>query len=230
MSTAATPRRPRGEAARDALVEAALRVIEREGVAAATTRQISEEAGLPLGTLHYWFRGKDELVEAVVRRQLDDTRAAATAAFATHDARERLVGAFRSLVEDDPTSQLAYLELTAHALRTPALRHLVAEQHAAYREISRKGAAPWAGRADTALPGGADALTTLIAALFDGLTLATVAGEPPERAVAALDLLAHLLDAAGMGAHAPEAQDGRPDRDAGDGARMGPTHDETEDR
>lgn len=230
MSDSATPRRPRGEAARDALVEAALAVIEREGVAAATTRQISEEAGLPLGTLHYWFRGKDELVEAVVRRQLDDVRAAASSAFDADEARDRLVSSFRALVEEDPTSQLAYVELTAHALRTPGLRHLVSEQHEAYREIARRGAEPWVAQADADLPGGSEALTTLISTLFDGLTLATVAGDRPERAVAALELLAHLLDAAGLGTPAPAAGDGRPGDTGTPGATTGPNDDDAEDR
>ncbi|MGO7947052.1 TetR family transcriptional regulator, partial [Rhizobium ruizarguesonis] len=40
------------------LIEAAGRVIREEGVAAATTRRIAADEGVPLGTLHYYFESK----------------------------------------------------------------------------------------------------------------------------------------------------------------------------
>lgn len=46
-------------------VEAAARVIAHEGASAATTRRIAAEAGAPLAALHYCFRSKDDLLEAV---------------------------------------------------------------------------------------------------------------------------------------------------------------------
>jgi AcrR family transcriptional regulator len=46
-------------------VEAAAHVIAREGATAATTRRIAAEAGAPLAALHYCFRSKDELLDAV---------------------------------------------------------------------------------------------------------------------------------------------------------------------
>lgn len=46
-------------------IEAAIRVIRRDGIARATTRKIAEEAGAPLATLHYCFGTKEELFEAV---------------------------------------------------------------------------------------------------------------------------------------------------------------------
>lgn len=46
-------------------VEAAARVIAREGAGAATTRRIAAEADAPLAALHYCFKSKDELLEAV---------------------------------------------------------------------------------------------------------------------------------------------------------------------
>lgn len=46
-------------------VEAAARVIAREGIAAATTRRIAAEADAPLAALHYCFRSKDDLLDEV---------------------------------------------------------------------------------------------------------------------------------------------------------------------
>ncbi|BCI55920.1 hypothetical protein NIIDNTM18_51980 [Mycolicibacterium litorale] len=45
---------------------AATRVIREHGVSKATTRRIADEAGAPLASLHYCFRGKDELYEMVM--------------------------------------------------------------------------------------------------------------------------------------------------------------------
>lgn len=43
--------------------EAALRVIARKGMAAATMQEIAEEAGVAKGTIYLYFRDRDELVE-----------------------------------------------------------------------------------------------------------------------------------------------------------------------
>jgi len=51
---------------RKQLVAAAARVIRKHGLAKATTRRIADEAGAPLASLHYCFRGKDELYEMVM--------------------------------------------------------------------------------------------------------------------------------------------------------------------
>ena len=58
-------------------VVAAIEVIASEGLARATTRRIAEAADAPLGSLHYCFRSKDELIESVL------ARAASTISFGT---------------------------------------------------------------------------------------------------------------------------------------------------
>jgi AcrR family transcriptional regulator len=50
------------------LVDATLGILASEGLGAATTRRITEEAGLALGAFHYAFRSKDELLRAVIER------------------------------------------------------------------------------------------------------------------------------------------------------------------
>ncbi|MCV7060819.1 TetR family transcriptional regulator [Mycolicibacterium vaccae] len=54
------------EERRKQLVAAATRVIREHGLSKATTRRIADEAGAPLASLHYCFRGKDELYEMVM--------------------------------------------------------------------------------------------------------------------------------------------------------------------
>ena len=49
-----------------------IEVVNRDGLAAATTRRISEQAGLPLGTFHYWFSNKEELFECLFEEILKE--------------------------------------------------------------------------------------------------------------------------------------------------------------
>src|SRR5215469_4946535 len=76
VTTRRSPRRrPDADGRRAELVEAAGRVVARDGVAAATTRRIAEEAGLPQGLVHYWFASKDELLEEVIMTLLREFEA-----------------------------------------------------------------------------------------------------------------------------------------------------------
>jgi AcrR family transcriptional regulator len=51
---------------RSVLIGAATQVIREHGLSNATTRRIAECAGAPLPSLHYYFRSKHELYEAVM--------------------------------------------------------------------------------------------------------------------------------------------------------------------
>ena len=48
------------------LVEAARRVLARDGVQGTTMRGVAAEAGVPLGTLSYVFGSKEQLLKAVI--------------------------------------------------------------------------------------------------------------------------------------------------------------------
>jgi TetR/AcrR family transcriptional repressor of nem operon len=58
--------RRRGAAKRDQLVEGARRVIYRQGVERTSLAEVAEEAGVPVGNIYYYFKTKDELVDATV--------------------------------------------------------------------------------------------------------------------------------------------------------------------
>src|SRR5215468_6970140 len=184
-----SPRRRADNGRRAQLISAARAVIAREGVAAATTRRITEEAGLPHGAFHYWFAGKEELLqqeqlfeELVAESLRDMTDTAAQAADAASGAGASLGDLLRAafdVVERDeqvhPGYQLAGYELTALALRTPALRDLARRQYQAYRDTAAAITAPWMAGRRVDLPGGSDALNHLIAVLFNGLILGWLA-------------------------------------------------------
>ena len=50
------------------IVDAAIEVIAAEGLARMTTRRIAERADAPLGSLHYCFRNKEELILLIAER------------------------------------------------------------------------------------------------------------------------------------------------------------------
>lgn len=73
------PRQQRSRELVDAIVEAAARVFEREGLDA-TTNRIADEAGVSIGSLYQYFGNKHELLYALVERHLDDGEARLRAA------------------------------------------------------------------------------------------------------------------------------------------------------
>ena len=205
MSDTRSPQRRADDGRRPQLISAARAVIAREGVTAATTRRITEEAGLPHGAFHYWFAGKEELFEEeqlfeeVVAESLRDitdaARAAETARGAGASLRDLLRAAFDVVERDEqvhPGLQLAGYELTAFALRTPALRDLARRQYQAYRDAAAEVTASWMADRRVDLPGGPDALNHLLAVLFDGLVLAWLAdpaGTDPDELFTLIDAL-----------------------------------------
>lgn len=69
-----SPRQARSTALVEAIVEAAARVFDREGLAATTSR-IAAEAGVSIGSLYQYFANKEALLEAVAHRHLDEGEA-----------------------------------------------------------------------------------------------------------------------------------------------------------
>jgi AcrR family transcriptional regulator len=62
--------------------DAALRVIARKGMSAATMAEIAEEAGVAKGTLYLYFRDRDELVEKTFETTIQQLHARVDAVFA----------------------------------------------------------------------------------------------------------------------------------------------------
>src|SRR5271166_2972002 len=60
--------RPRGAARREALLDAALRILAETGADAVTHRRVAEVAGLPLASTTYWFTSKEHLLTAALER------------------------------------------------------------------------------------------------------------------------------------------------------------------
>lgn len=67
--TRRTPRQPRSEATVEAILEAAFQLLEQGGVEALTTNHIAERAGVSVGTLYQYFKGKQAILAALAQRR-----------------------------------------------------------------------------------------------------------------------------------------------------------------
>jgi len=197
VTSSRTPSRRADDGRRAELIAAASRVIARDGIAAATTRRIAEEAGAPAGLVHYWFAGKDELLEEVVAAVLGSIETAIVAADAAEGGTSllgRLRAAFRAVEQDEPGRQLALYEMTTMALRKPELTHVAEQQYTAYRRAATDAVTAWLEATGARLPADTAVLGQLIAVLFDGLVLAWLADPEHTDVDGVLTLLSKLIE------------------------------------
>jgi DNA-binding transcriptional regulator YbjK len=186
----APARQARGHERVEQILRAALAVIGRGGVAAVTHRTVAEEAGVPLGSLTYYFGSKQELLREALRLHVaeDAGRMSALAgelAAGGADGAE-IVDAFAQMLERGHPD-IAQFELYLEAARDPELRDVAVESLRAYAEIAETALGA-AGVAE------ADAFAGIIVATIDGIGLHRgAAGDEAPDIRTALGLLLRAL-------------------------------------
>jgi DNA-binding transcriptional regulator YbjK len=183
---------------REVLARAALAVIARDGVHAATTRAIVAEAGMPLASFHYAVASRDELlrdvVELVVSSQ--DSAAFGTLELDARDIRTAIRGVFGSnldILRADPARQQAMFELTQYALRTPTLDGFPDAQYDVYRGLAARLLEAGAARYRVSWDVPISDLAALAVALSEGATLTWLATRDDAAAERLLDLAADAI-------------------------------------
>ena len=81
-SLAKIPRQSRSTEMVHAILDAAILVLEREGVVHFTTNRVAEVAGISIGSLYQYFTNKEMLIVGVVERAVLDTEALMRATWA----------------------------------------------------------------------------------------------------------------------------------------------------
>ncbi|MBF4633846.1 TetR family transcriptional regulator [Agreia pratensis] len=166
------------QARRTQLLQAAVRVMGRIGVAAASTRAITAEAGLPHGSFHYCFGTKEKLLEELFRLEVNDVATQLASHLPTSGTlRERLELTLRAELERvkrDPDRQHVMLDLSATAHSTPALAELPGWEHDRYLQIVRENLVSSAGSHDRR----AERLAVLVVAGMRGIVAAWLARGP----------------------------------------------------
>jgi len=184
---------------REMLVQAAIRVIAKHGVAGATTRAIVAEADMSLASFHYAFRSHSEMMREVVAFVVDAEVASVFESLRLgSDIRRALragLQAYLDYVIADPGHEMVMQELMHYALRTPGLEQLAAEQYEAYHagvtSILVEGAA--VSLVEWTVP--VRDVARLVVTTTDGVTLAWLADRDTAAAERVLDFAADSLAA-----------------------------------
>ncbi|MFJ4713130.1 TetR/AcrR family transcriptional regulator [Streptomyces sp. NPDC088785] len=133
MDGTVTRRRAR---TRQRLLAAAFEVFAEEGFGRSTVEQVCERAGFTRGAFYSNFSSLDELFLALWEersaRMLDDVRAA-LAGLDPADPEAAVRAAIEATPVDDAWYRIT-AEFTAHALRNPGLRRVMAAREEAIRE------------------------------------------------------------------------------------------------
>src|SRR5829696_9445993 len=129
-------RQARGEERRREILHATLALIERGGVEAVTHRAVGEAAGVPLGSVTYYFPTSDELLrealELWVAEEVERLEGLAAAIASEELSPEEGAARWGELLRGNDPHQVAQFELYLQASRRPELRSAAAAAFAAY--------------------------------------------------------------------------------------------------
>ncbi|WP_162940025.1 TetR/AcrR family transcriptional regulator [Gryllotalpicola protaetiae] len=196
---------------REALIEAALRVVARDGIAGATTRAIVAEADMPLASFHYVFDSHDELMAELVQRAVNEEYRAIAPLLGSDitdaslgDLVEAGLTRYLDSVKAEPERERAMLELTQYALRDERTAHLARLQYERYTELVQMALEAAAGRTGWRWNVPVVEVARMVVALADGITISWLVRHDDGEALAL----------ARSGARAVEAHASAPERSA----------------
>jgi AcrR family transcriptional regulator len=182
---------------REQLIDAAVRVATRDGVASTTTRAVAAEAGASLASVHYCFDSKQELLQEVLISIINELTGdwapdLADSAGVAEMMRADL-GALWAVVEREPGKQQVTYELTHYALRTEGLDELARWQYETYYARSADRLRAVAARAGVEWTLPLPVMTRMLMNMIDGLVLGWLVDRDSELARAALNAFADTL-------------------------------------
>lgn len=160
---------------RPQLIKAAIDLMTRKGVGAASTRAVAAELGVAQMTVHYVFGSKQELYRAVLEQLsqevLDGVRKAPASDARFEDAMATMARALWRSVREDPLTHLVVTELSILALRDPNLRETITGHFYGMGQAASVLIAQTAERTGQPLAQSPDTVARFFLAGFDGLTM-----------------------------------------------------------
>ncbi|MGW8378019.1 TetR family transcriptional regulator [Streptomyces sp. ODS28] len=131
-------RRARGLRKREVIIDATLRIVERDGVAAITHRAVAREADIPASSVCYYYATLDDLLVAALTEASEAYIVQLRELVA--DGGDALEGLARVIAEAGGPNRLRALaerELTLLASRRPALRPIALRWRETVAEVAR---------------------------------------------------------------------------------------------
>lgn len=171
----------RGEVRRRAILDAALRILGRDGPTGLTHRRVAREADVPLAATTYYFSSKDDLLEEALRlfagEEAERLRAQAAAIveagrLTPSDLAGALAGVLTEQLRTEGDQTVAKFEVYLEASRRPELRATAQHWIGAFRQLAESAL----GQAGATEP---RAMAVLLVAAVDGLVLQHLATSGP---------------------------------------------------
>ncbi|MFF4659098.1 TetR/AcrR family transcriptional regulator [Streptomyces sp. NPDC001381] len=180
------------------LLEAAIRVMARDGVAKATTRAIVNEAGMTLGAFHYCFASRAHMLELVTETLTERYVADVRNLFAPQrDIRDSVLDSLRAFwkgFEANPGEHQISYELTQYALRNPGFENVAKRQYEIFLRAFGSLLDLAARNAGIEWTRPVPVLARYVLSVIDGLNLVWLVDRNTDHSQAVLDMLAdHLL-------------------------------------
>ena len=150
------------------ILNAALKVFNRKGIAAARMEDIAREAKLSIGGVYWYYKSKDEVVLAIMDKVIDEDVAVLTSLLNEQGTvRERLLGYVRATAKEGAEYMPLIYELYGEALRnTKVSKHIqkyFKHYHDALTQIVQQGI-----KSGEIRKVDAGALATTLAAVYEG--------------------------------------------------------------
>lgn len=122
-------------------MNAAERILVREGHAGVTTRRVSAEAGVNQGLIHYYFGSLDELFVRVFERFTERLLERQRALYASDQPFLQTWRQAMAYLDQDVADgyQKIWGELYSRALNAPSLRPRLTKAYAQWRDVLRAG-------------------------------------------------------------------------------------------
>lgn len=178
------------------IVVAAISVLSDVGVAGTTLRAVASEAGIPLGTLHYVFPSKDQMLRAVIGRVIRDVLDTVRVGLELdrgleHAIRHGVSRFWDTLVAHEIGLQIMQYELALYSVRSEGPDGLARAQYDEYTALVTEFCAQAAASAREQCAIGFDTLGRMALAVLDGLIVQYIANPDADRARSDLD---HAID------------------------------------
>ncbi|MGV1049393.1 MAG: TetR/AcrR family transcriptional regulator [Solirubrobacterales bacterium] len=169
---------------REAICQALVRVVAREGFDGVTFRSVAAEAGVTHGLVSYHFGSREQMINETLEWAIRDTIELSRLK-SGDDSLESFAAHLASAVEGNPNEAVFQYELLLRARRSHALLDDMRKGYDAYIDAVADSLEA-AGIED-------DAVSRLVFAALDGLALQQLLYGDKEQTEAAIAALRHLL-------------------------------------